>query len=60
MVHTNDANFEGSILSSSRQYLTRLIVSLSPRSSLSLSLPPPNFMFAIIAAIKSNQIEADG
>ena len=58
MVHTNDANFEGSILSSSRQYLTRLIVSLSPRSS--LSLPPPNFMFAIIAAIKSNQIEADG
>ena len=58
MVHTNDANFEGSILSSSRQYLTRLIVSLSLCSS--LSLPPPNFMFAIIAAIKSNQIEADG
>ena len=27
---------------------------------LPLSLPPPNFMFAIIAAIKSNQIEADG
>ena len=58
MVHTNDANFEGSILSSSRQYLTRLIVSLSLCSS--LSLPPPTFMFAIIAAIKSNQIEADG